>query len=96
MNKIEQARELLGENYVIVPISSWNHGTEDYMIIKTKLEENEQTLQKSRQTMIAALKYIDGTAKLFSHRTQSAVIYQLKETLAQLNYPLTDVSESLE
>lgn len=88
MNKIEQARELLGDNYVIVPIASWNHGAEDYARVKTELEEKERILQQSRKAMIAALKHIDGSAKLFSHRTKSVVLLQLSEALKPLNYPL--------
>jgi hypothetical protein len=60
----------------------------------SELDKKDHILQQSRQSMIAALKHIDGTAKLFSHRTKSVVIHQLSEALKMLNHPLTDEKQA--
>lgn len=44
MNRIDEARKILGDDYVIVPIEQWNKDVEDYKALKAKLEQAEKAL----------------------------------------------------
>jgi hypothetical protein len=47
MSRIEEARKILGDDYVIVPLSSWNHDVEEHKKLLSRIQIAEEALKKA-------------------------------------------------